>query len=159
MMAKIFYNIRNSKLITSKLIQSGFVRQFVKFGIIGLSNTALSYVLYLLFLNLFIKKEFFPKYDYLVSSIITFCICTTWSFYWNNRFTFKRQEGEQRSLWKAFIRTGISYSLTGLFLHNMLLYVLVEWFAISKTIVPLLNLIVTVPLNFLLNKYWAFKNP
>lgn len=141
----------------NRLFQNSLIRQFIKFGIIGLSNTALSYMLYLIFLYLFEKNGVSPDYDYLVSSVLTFYICTVWSFYWNNRFTFKREEGEQRNLWKAFVKTVISYSFTGLFLHNMLLYVFVEWFGISKTIVPLINLIVTVPLNFLMNKYWAFK--
>lgn len=158
-MRKILYSIRHSKLFQNRLLQSSFVRQFLKFGIIGLSNTVLSYVLYLIFLSLLEKGGIFPDFDYLVSSVLTFCICTVWSFYWNNRFTFKKQEGEQRNLWKAFARTVASYSLTGLFLYNVLLYVLVEWFRISKTVVPLISLVVTVPLNFLLNKYWAFKMP
>lgn len=144
--------------LRDRLSHGGLFGQFVRFGLVGISNTALSYVLYLIFLQLFEGGEIFPEYDYLVSSVLTFCICTVWSFYWNNRFTFKKKEGEQRNLWMAFVRTVISYSLTGLFLHNLLLYALVEWFEISKRIVPLINLIATVPLNFLLNKYWAFTD-
>lgn len=148
--------MKRGRLFQTKLLQSALVRQFIKFGIIGLSNTGLSYVLYLIFLKFFESGRIFLKYDYLISSVLTFCICTVWSFYWNNRFTFRKEAGEQRNLPKAFIRTVASYSLTGLFLHNILLYVFVEWFDISKVIVPLINLCVTVPLNFLLNKYWAF---
>lgn len=131
--------------------------QFLKFGIVGLSNTVLSYVLYLLFLKGFEHYDIFSDYDYLVSSIFTFCICTTWSFYWNNKFTFGRNNGEGYNAVKAFIKTVLSYSLTGLILHNILLYVLVEYMGIAKQVVPLINLVVTVPLNFLLNKYWAFR--
>lgn len=155
-MRKIIYRIGHSELFQNKLFRSSFVQQFLKFGIIGLSNTVLSYVVYLIFLSLFEKGKIFLDFDYLVSSVLTFCICTVWSFYWNSRFTFKIGKGEQRNLWKAFIKTVVAYSLTGLFLHNVLLYVFVEWFGILKTIVPLISLIVTVPLNFLLNKYWAF---
>lgn len=146
----------HTKLFQTKLFQNSVTKQFIKFGIVGLSNTGLSYVLYLVFLFLFEKANFFGNFDYFVSSLLTFCICTVWSFYWNNRFTFKKEIGSQRNLWSSFIKTVISYSITGLFLHNALLYVFVEWVRISKHIAPLLNLIVTVPLNFVLNKYWAF---
>lgn len=141
----------------TKLFQIPIMRQFVKFGIIGLSNTCLSYVLYLIFLSAFENNHMFSKCDYLISSVLTFCICTVWSYYWNNRITFKKTAGEQRSVLSSFVKTLISYSLTGLFLHNILLYIMVEGFGVAKQIVPLLNLIITVPLNFLLNKYWAFK--
>lgn len=143
--------------IIKMLFHNGIIKQFIKFGIVGLSNTVLSYVLYLVFLHVFEEKGLFNNYDYLISSILTFCICIVWTFYWNNRFTFKREDGEMRNLWKVFVKTAMSYSFTGLFLQNILLYVFVEWCGISKTIVPLINLIVTVPLNFLLNKYWAFQ--
>ena len=156
MIEKITEKIENSKLFQSKLLQSSFVRQFIKFGIIGLSNTILSYVLYLVFLKLFEKFGFFPNYDYIVSSVLTFCICSVWSFYWNNRFTFKKTEGEERNILKTFIKTVMCYSLTGLLLNNAMLYLLVEFCGLAKEIVPLLILVVTVPLNFLLNKYWAF---
>ncbi len=141
-----------------RLFRNSSVIQFIKFGIIGFSNTVLSYILYLVFLYLFEKTESFPEYDYLVSSVFTFCICTVWSFYWNNRFTFRQEEGERRNRWKVFARTVVSYSFTGLFLHNVLLYALVEWFGIWKKVVPLINLVVTVPLNFILHKYWAFRS-
>ncbi len=140
-----------------KLLENKLVGQFIKFSLIGLSNTILSYLLYILFLYIFENRGVFPRYDYLVSSVVTFCICTIWSFYWNNRFTFKRKEGKSRNLWNAFFRTAISYSFTGLFLQNLLLYLFVEMAGIAKEIVPFFNLIITVPLNFLMNKYWAFK--
>lgn len=149
--------VKMTSKIIRKLFQSNFIRQFIKFGIVGFSNTVLSYVLYLIFLHMFEETNIFPNYDYLASSVVTFCICAAWSFYWNNRFTFKREDRDQHNLQRTFAKTVISYSFTGLFLSNMLLYVFVEWCGISKTIVPLVNLIVTVPLNFLLNKYWAFR--
>ena len=157
-MEKLIDKITQSRIFQTRLFQSKTMRQFIKFGIIGLSNTVLSYILYIAFLKIFEWLDLFTQYDYLVSSILTFCICTTWSFYWNNRFTFKRESTEDISLIRAFIKTVISYSVTGLFLHNTMLYILVEYFGIPKEIVPLLILIVTVPLNFILNKYWAFKS-
>lgn len=152
-MERLINRLRNSKIANNPIF-----RQFIKFGIIGLSNTALSYVLYLVFLRLLESLRFFPDYDYLISSVVTFCICVVWSFYWNNRFTFKMENGENRNLLKAFAKTVLCYSITGLVLQNILLYIFVEFFFLPKEMVPLLVLFVTVPLNFIMNKFWAFKS-
>lgn len=138
-------------------MKKSLIIQFIKFGIVGVSNTVLSYVLYMVFLKLFEQYALFPAYDYLLSSIMTFFICIAWSFYWNNRFTFRQEDGERRNHRRAFIKTAFSYALTGLLLHNILLYIWIEVMGIAKIAAPLINLIVTVPLNFLLNKFWAFK--
>jgi putative flippase GtrA len=34
---------------------------------------------------------------------------------------------------------------------------MVNYLNISEFIAPILNLIITIPLNFLLNKFWAFR--
>ena len=33
----------------------------------------------------------------------------------------------------------------------------VTFFAVSKSIAPIVNLLVTIPLNFIINKLWTFK--
>lgn len=133
------------------------MKQFIKFGIVGLSNTLISYVIYIVCLKLFQGMEILPKNDYLVSSVIAFFLSVLWSFYWNNKYTFKAEQEEARSIWKALLKTYISYALTGLVLNNIFLYIWVQMVELSKDIAPVINLIVTVPLNFILNKYWAFK--
>ena len=138
------------------MLHNKIIAQFIRFGIVGVSNTLLSYALYLIFLKLFERFLLFPTHDYIVSSILTFCLCTTWSFYWNNKFTFRNEINEKSNLLTTFVKTVLSYSFTGLFLHNTLLYVLVEHIGLAKEIVPILSLFITIPLNFLLNKYWVF---
>lgn len=133
------------------------MKQFIKFGIVGLSNTLISYVIYIVCLKLFQGMKILPKNDYLVSSVIAFFLSVLWSFYWNNKYTFKAEQEEERSIWKALLKTYISYALTGLVLNNIFLYIWVQMVELSKDIAPVINLIVTVPLNFILNKYWAFK--
>lgn len=131
--------------------------QFVKFGIVGFSNTVLSYVLYVLSLLLFRKLEILPNNGYLVAQAIAFVISVLWSFYWNNKLVFTLQEGEERLLWKALIKTFVSYSFTGLFLNSILLLLWVEVIYISEFIAPIINLLVSVPLNFVINKFWTFR--
>jgi len=147
------------KLVHKELTDDIFdmAMQFVKFGIVGLSNTIISYVIYvggLIFLQYF---GIFSKVDYLVAQIVAFILSVLWSFYWNNKMVFVLEKGKERSLWKALVKTYISYSFTGLFLNSILLVFWVQICNISEFIAPIINLLVSVPLNFVINKFWAFK--
>ena len=99
----------------------------------------------------------FSSYDYIIASVISFVISVYWSFYWNDKLVFILEEGKQRSKWKSLIKTYISYSVTGLFLSMILLYIWVDFLDVSEYIASIINLIITVPLNFIINKFWAFK--
>ena len=131
--------------------------QFVKFGIVGVSNTVISYVLYALSLLAFQKLGILPRADYLVAQVIAFVLSVLWSFYWNNKFVFTVGNGQKRNLLKALLKTYISYGFTGIILNNILSWLWITQFSISKLIAPLINLIISVSLNFVINKFWAFK--
>lgn len=141
--------------LTNKIYQN--FMQFVKFGIVGLSNTIISYVIYVVSLLLFQRMSILINNGYLVAQVIAFILSVLWSFYWNNKIVFSLQEGEERSVFKTLIRTFISYSFTGLFLNSILLIFWVKVLHISEFIAPVINLLVSVPLNFVINKFWAFK--
>ena len=70
---------------------------------------------------------------------------------------FTVEEGNGRTIWKSLLKTFVSYSFTGLFLNNILLYIWIQIFHISEFMAPFMNLVVSVPINFLINKFWAFK--
>jgi len=120
--------------------------QFVKFGIVGVSNTVISYIVYVAMVELHVH--------YIAASTAGFVISVVNSFYWNNRYVFK--EGEAGVWWKKFMRTFIAYAGTGLVLANILLFIWVDCLHINKLVAPVINLLITVPLNFVINKYWAF---
>jgi len=123
--------------------------QFIKFGIVGLSNTIISYLVYALLVYL--------GFHYLVASIIAFFISVLNSFFWNSRYVFKKEDGAKRSVLHALVKTFISYAFTGLILQNIFLFVFIDIFHISKYMAPLFSLVITVPLNFIMNKFWAFR--
>jgi putative flippase GtrA len=131
------------------------ILQFIKFGIVGVSNTLVSYFVYLISLLVFRQFSIFPKTDYLAAQVIAFVLSVLWSFYWNNKMVFKPEK--ERSLWKTLLKTYMAYSFTGLFLNSILLILWVQILHISEFLAPVLNLIISVPLNFMLNKFWAFK--
>lgn len=159
---KLIYNIM--KNLSVKILKKDYAdnqhaafMQFVKFGIVGVSNTVISYVLYAATLLILQKADLFPKTDYLWAQIVAFILSVLWSFYWNNKMVFVTSEESERVWWKALIKTYISYSLTGLFLNSILLILWVKICGMSEFVAPILNLLISVPLNFLINKFWAFK--
>ena len=70
---------------------------------------------------------------------------------------FRAKEGEKRDWLPALLKTYVSYAFTSLFLSEVLLALWVKVLGISAYIAPLINLLITVPLNFVLQKYWAFR--
>ncbi|MDR1636424.1 MAG: hypothetical protein LBR93_03720 [Treponema sp.] len=59
---------------------------------------------------------------------------------------------------RSFTKTVISYALTGLILTSLLLFIFVDILKVSKYHAFFLCLVVTVPSNFCLNKFWAFRS-
>ena len=147
------------RIIGKELTEEAFeaFMQFVKFGIVGVSNTVISYALYAFSLILLKRIPQLDKVDYLIAQVIAFVLSVLWSFYWNNKMVFVLEDGKHRSMWKALLKTYVSYSFTGLFLNSVLLILWVRVLGISEFIAPIINLLISVPINFLINKFWAFK--
>lgn len=121
-------------------------RQFIKFGFIGVLNTAIYFAIYYLFI--FLNKDL-----YIVGNTVGFVVSVLNSYYFNNKYVFeKKQEGNARPLIKMFICYGFTFLIS-----TALLWIFVNKFNISEKIAPIINLCFTIPLNFLLNKFWAFK--
>lgn len=142
------------KEVDGRLVEG--VIQFLKFGIVGLSNTFISYGIYVGTVMLIAPWNL--SWDYYAGNIVGFLLSVLWSFYWNSRVVFTPREGEQRRLLPALMKTYASYAFSGLVLSNILSFFWIEMAGVSKMIAPLLNLVVSVPINFLLNKMWAFRS-
>ena len=79
-----------------------------------------------------------------------------------SRDVYKRQvftgnANDWRSKLKRLGKTYVSYGGTSI-LSNVLLWIEVAFFSVSKSIAPIVNLLVTIPLNFVINKLWTFRN-
>lgn len=119
--------------------------QFIKFGIVGLSNTFVSLLVYYIFVYLGL--------NYLIANTIAFIISVLNAYYWQNRYVFdKGGQSHLVALFKVYLSYGFSFLVS-----TGLLFVMVNMLDISKYIGPLIVLIVTVPLNFVINKFWAYK--
>lgn len=121
--------------------------QFVKFGFVGVSNTVVSLITYYIFVYFGI--------NYLVANFFGFIIGTLNAYFWNKHFVFKKQTESKESgpteLVKTFITYGMSFGLS-----TLLLYIQVDLIGISDRIAPVINVMITTPMNFVLNKFWIF---
>ena len=129
--------------------------QFIKFGLIGVSNTLLSYVINIA--ALWLLAPYHISWDYVLGNLIAFVLSVAWSFYWNSRYVFRLRDRCLGTIVKALLKTYASYSATGIVLNNLLSWLWIEQLNISKYVAPIINLVVSVPLNFIINKFWAFR--
>ena len=143
-----------SKLKAHRLYEP--VMQFVRFGVVGVSNTAISYGVEMLgYYVLFAASPMDERLKVILVSALSFVVSTINSYYWNNRFVFRGGKKRFSRHLVDYFRMAACYAVTGLILSPLIKLGLGRlgmpfWAASIST------LIVTIPLNFLLNKFWAF---
>ena len=123
--------------------------QFLKFGLVGVSNTLVAWACYYLFL--WINPDL-----YMVGTVVGGVVSIANAFFWNDRFVFKGGRNDLKSKLLRLGKTYVSYGGTSL-LGIALMFIEVEFWGIDKVIAPIVNLAITVPLNFVINKFWAFR--
>jgi putative flippase GtrA len=132
------------------------LHQFVKFALIGVINTAVDFSIYFLltrytgFFN--VKTHQYTPYG---ANIISFLIATTFSFYANRSWTFKREDKASLGEAARFYSTTVS----GLALNSGLLYILVSLFHFNDLISKVFTTLVTIFWNFLFKKFFVFVPP
>jgi putative flippase GtrA len=120
--------------------------QFVKFGIVGISNTLLTFVVYTLLLKLF-------GVWYLAASAIGFVIGAVNGFLLNRRWTFAGHVGDSLTpvRW-AVVQSG------GLGINLGLLYVFVHDASLDKLVAQALATVVVTVTTFFVNRAWTFRH-
>lgn len=164
-MNKIKALLQNEKL--SSLIQ------FIKFGLVGVSNTAISYGIEMLcYYVLFKNTKFIGILNLLallgistdgnnvkivITTIIAFVVSVSNSYFWNNRYVFGSGKKSFSEHFKTYFKTFACYGITGLIL-SPIIKILLTKISVPFFIASLGALIITIPLNFVMNKFWAFKS-
>lgn len=147
--------------------------QFIKFGLVGVSNTVVYYLVYALVYTF--------SDNYILSNVIGWAISVINAYIWQNMFVFREQEDKaKRVWWRVLIKTYMAYAFTGLIVNNVLLWLWMDVIGIDNYcngvilwlesvgvmmtaerfagyIAPLLNAAVTIPTNFVINKFWAYR--
>ena len=120
--------------------------QFLKFGIVGFSNTLISLLTYYILVYFGVH--------YLIANAAGFVLSVVNSYFWNSKYVFK--DKQESSGARAFSKVFVSY-LISFCLSSLLIYLFVQVLEISEYLAPILRLIITIPINFFMNKLWAFR--
>lgn len=154
-MNKIKALLQNEKL--SSLIQ------FIKFGLVGVSNTAISYGIEMLcYYVLFKNTKFIGILNLLallgistdgnnvkivITTIIAFVVSVSNSYFWNNRYVFGSGKKSFSEHFKTYFKTFACYGITGLIL-SPIIKILLTKISVPFFIASLGALVITIPLNF-----------
>lgn len=122
------------------------MKQTVKYGLVGAFSTLVSFAIYYSIISI-------NKALYILAYTICFLVGVLISYFLQNKYVFKKTEkGHKKALIKAYISYGATYIL-----GTAAIYVMVEYLGVSSAIAPLFNIFITVPVNYLLLKFWTFK--
>lgn len=119
--------------------------QIIRFGIVGLTSNVVLYLFYLAMSQSGID----PK----LAMTFSFVLGLTWTFTINKRWSFSHQGDWGRSSAKFFSLYGALY-----FINLTMLLVLVDVFGLSHVLVQAGVFLVYVPIIFLAQRYWIFRD-
>lgn len=118
--------------------------KFIKFAIVGFGNLFVSLLTYYILIYFSI--------NYQIANIGGFITGSLNGYIWNKLWVFKENKQNINSIVKFYL----TYLATWI-LSAILLYVWVELMSISDKIAPVVNVFITTPINYFMNKYWVFK--
>jgi putative flippase GtrA len=119
--------------------------QFVKFGIVGVSNTLLTFLVYTLLLKVF-------GVWYLAASAIGFVVGATNGFLLNRRWTFAGHVGDSLTPVRWAVVQGC-----GLALNLGLLYLFVHDAKLDKLLAQAFATVAVTISTFIVNRAWTFR--
>ena len=119
--------------------------QFIKFGIVGVSNTTLTFVVYTLLLKGF-------GVWYLLASAIGFAVGATNGFLLNRRWTFREHVGDSLTPVRWAIVQGC-----GLGINELLLYLFVDSAHLDKLLAQAFATAFVTVGTFFVNRAWTFR--
>jgi len=119
--------------------------QFAKFGIVGISNTLLTFLVYTVLLKVF-------GVWYLAASAIGFAVGAVNGFLLNRRWTFRGHVGDSRTPLRWMV-----VQSCGLGLNEALLFLWVGAVGLDKLVGQALATAVVTVVTFLANRAWTFR--
>ncbi|MBI2984437.1 MAG: GtrA family protein [Candidatus Kerfeldbacteria bacterium] len=124
------------------------VKQFIKFSLVGVINTATSTALYLFFTRL-------ANLDPLVANALAFGAAVSVSFILNKRWTFRDQQRRYARQYAQFFLV----SIIGLGLSEAIIFWLHKVRGAHDLLAFAVAVVTVVFWNFSANKWWTFRSP
>ena len=126
-------------------LRQPIVAQFIKFGLVGVSNTLLTFLVYTLLLKVF-------GVWYLAASGIGFAVGAVNGFVLNHHWTFRGHTGGSLAAVRWCVVQGC-----GLLVNLGVVYLMVESVGSDKLIGQAVATAIVVVLTFFANRAWTFR--
>ena len=141
------------------LLEAFDIRKFIKFGLIGVLNTLVDFVVFY-FMNRLIgdgpSVVLFGAVLVLgpyLSNTVSYIVANIHSFLWNKFWTFEKRQGLSKGEVVRYICTSVGY----LAVSSACLAVCINLFHLSPMVSKIPTACVTIFYNYLMNKFWVFK--
>lgn len=120
------------------------ILRFIKFSLVGASNTLITIIAYWIFINLF-------KMNFLLSNTIAYVLGIVNSYFWNTRWVFKDSSANNT------IIKFIIVNIIALAASNLCIFILVKNMNSNMYISQIVAIGFSMVINFVLNKTWTFE--
>jgi putative flippase GtrA len=120
------------------------VVQFVKFGIVGVSNTLIFFLVYTLLLKAGVW--------YVAASGVGFAVGAINGFLWNRRWTFRGHVGDALTPVRWFV-----VQTSGLLVNLGLVYLFVDGLGLGELEGQAVTIVIVTVLTFFVNRAWTFR--
>ncbi|MCU7707975.1 GtrA family protein [Priestia sp. JV24] len=118
--------------------------KFLKFGFVGIMNTLLTIISYLVLIHF--------DMNYILANVLSYFIGVINSYYWNKSWVF------QATVHKWMLAQFFIVNLITLAINTSCLFLLVHYTPANPIIGQLLSTCIGMFINFFLNKIWTFKH-
>ena len=127
--------------------------QFLQFGVVGVINTLMHAIIANIAIRFGVDRVVAQGIGYLISSVNGYLM--------NKIFVFEKKEKDKTMIVRYYMAYAMSFLLTIAlsYFYVNILNIQTEYliFNIPVDILSFLTLIVTVPLNFCLSRFWIYK--
>jgi putative flippase GtrA len=124
-----------------RMLRMPLVLQFVKFGVVGVSNTLIFFLVYTLLLKVFVA-----------ASGIGFAVGAINGFLWNRAWTFRGHVGDALTPVRWFV-----VQTSGLLANLGLVYLFVDGVGLGELVGQAVTIAIVTVVTFLVNRAWTFK--
>ena len=139
---------RSTQMGLVSRINKDTVRQFLRFGLVGISGVAVNLTAFSVCLA--------AGADYQTAAIVAFLLAVSHNFYWNARWTFRLLAMAKRSLLSRYA-CFVLISAGCLFLNLRFLTILIEAWALSPLLAQVGAVLAVGAINFWLQSVLTFK--
>lgn len=129
-----------------KIIGHTTLRQFVKFCLIGLANTALDFVVYLFFTRVI-------GLYYILANVISVFVAMSSSFILNKHWTFRNKDNNHKIQFLKFSLVNLIYFI----INNAVVFGLVHYGHTGDLVAKVVAVVIGMFWNFGANKFWTFR--